>query len=457
MNLAHKTREDTQERDTSSEAVETMQPNILIVDDVHDNIRVIASILKTKNYQMSFAMDGISALETVQESPFDLVLLDVMMPRMNGFEVCRRMRSNPETRHIPIIFVTAKSDQDSIVEGFNVGGVDYITKPFNSKELVARIENQISLKRAMDQVKLADQLIQTLGEGVLVTDPDMRVLRTNPAFTQITGYEAEEVMGRIPPQLQSPEMSEEFHRQLVDQLEANGKWRGEQQNCRKDGAPYEEELKIFTLHGWKGRAQNHVVIFSDISERKQAEAVLKHQALHDPLTGLPNRTLFRSRLDLAMREARSASSTIALLFIDLDGFKQVNDEHGHEFGDLVLKESAGRLKDSMRGGDLIARLGGDEFIAMLSDAPSRDEIAVVANKVIEILEQPVSQKNRTARISASVGIALYPDNAMDAHHLVRKADAAMYAAKQSGKGRAIFSDDGHVCEVMDLNSDEERR
>ncbi len=414
------------------------QPSILIVDDVADNIRIVAGILQAKDYRIAFATDGASALENAAGTPYDLILLDVMMPGMDGFEVCRRLKQDADTAHVPVIFLTARTDHDSVLQGFESGGVDYITKPFNSAELLARIDTHLRLKRAMDELRLAEKVFHSLSEAIIITDAANRIVKINPAFTEITGYQEEEVVGQNPRMLKSGKLEDDFYQKMWGALRDKGVWRGEIWNRRKDGRIYPEWLSISILRGWKGRIENFVGVFSDITQRKQAEELIRYQAHHDPLTDLPNRTLFRIKLDRALEQARRKGDKLALLFIDLDGFKDVNDKRGHDVGDRLLAETARRLGESMRSSDVIARVGGDEFVAILPEIRSMTEAKVVADKIIGLLETPYAIEGESSHISGSIGISVFPDDAEAPHLLVTYADKAMYGAKQAGKARSLF-------------------
>jgi diguanylate cyclase (GGDEF)-like protein/PAS domain S-box-containing protein len=414
------------------------QPSILIVDDVADNIRIVAGILQACAYRIAFATDGKSALENVAANPYDLILLDVMMPDMDGFEVCRRLKQDPDTAHVPVIFLTAKTDHESVLEGFQSGGVDYVTKPFNSAELQVRIDTHLRLKRAMDELRLAEKVFHSLGEAIIITDSNNRILKINPAFTEITGYTEEEVVGQNPKMLKSGRLDEDFYQKMWGTLQEKGNWRGEIWNRRKDGRIYPEWLSISTLRGWKGKVENYVGVFSDITQRKQAEELIRYQAHHDPLTDLPNRTLFRIQLQRALEGAKANGDKLALLFIDLDGFKDVNDKRGHDVGDRLLAETARRLGESMRSSDVIARVGGDEFVAILPELRSIAEAKTVADKIIGLLETPYTIAGESSSISGSIGISVFPDDSETPHMLVTYADKAMYGAKQAGKARSLF-------------------
>lgn len=415
-------------------------PSILIVDDVADNIRIIASILQTRDYRIAFAMDGESALENAREIPYDLILLDVMMPGIDGFEVCRQLRENPETALTPVIFITAKSDQESVIQGFEVGGVDYIAKPFNGAELLARIDTHLRLKRAIDELELADKVFRSLSEAIIITDTENQIVKINPAFSQITGYSEAEVLGQNPKLLRSGRLTNDFYQEMWRHIQQQGSWSGEIWNRRKNGQIYPEWLSISTLRGWKGRIEHYVGVFSDITKRKQAEELIRYQAHHDPLTDLPNRTLFRIKLERALELSRNEGDRLALLFIDLDGFKEVNDRCGHDVGDRLLAETARRLGDSMRSSDIVARVGGDEFVAILPHLRTQQEARRVAEKMIQLLEHPYKDAETATinHISGSIGISIFPDDAEEPHQLVSYADQAMYGAKKSGKARSLF-------------------
>ncbi|OAN44068.1 histidine kinase [Paramagnetospirillum marisnigri] len=296
-------------------------------------------------------------------------------------------------------------------------------------------------KAAEEQILLAAKVLETVSEGVVITDSANRIVFVNPAFSTITEYPRDEVLGRNPKFLHSGRHDAEFYAAMWKQLDRHGRWSGEVWNRRKSGEFFAEWLSISVIHNAAGKVSHHVAVFTDITHRKEDEERIWRQANYDPLTGLPNRSLFLDRLSQAVRQAKRESKGFALMFLDLDGFKAVNDSLGHAAGDVLLQQTALRLSDCMRSSDTLARLAGDEFVVILQGVTGRTEPAIVAGKILSQLGRPYELEGGTAQVRGSIGIALYPDDAEDGPGLVRLADEAMYAVKRGGKNNFRFAGD----------------
>lgn len=274
-------------------------------------------------------------------------------------------------------------------------------------------------------------------EGIMVADRDGRILKVNPAFTHTTGYTQEEAIGKTPRILQSGQHDEAFYKSFWEALTTRGQWQGDIWNKRKNGEVYPEWLNISSVRNGHGEIEYYIAIFSDITERKRQEATITYQAYHDGLTGLPNRLLFKDRLDQALAVARRhGDQTVAVMFLDLDRFKLINDSLGHDMGDLLLKEVARRMRASVREVDTVARLGGDEFTVLLPDIAERKNAEMVAGKILAATRQRYDLDGREVFVTTSIGISLYPDDGKDADTLMKNADTAMYHVK--GQGRAGY-------------------
>ncbi|MDO9225084.1 MAG: EAL domain-containing protein [Pseudomonadota bacterium] len=294
-------------------------------------------------------------------------------------------------------------------------------------------------KAAEDKLRLAAKVFDSTLEGVMVTDAETRILFVNRACTTITGYSESDLVGQSPKVLSSGRHDDPFYREIWRVINEEGGWQGEIWNRTKTGEEYPEWLSISAVHDDAGRVVNYVGVFADISQIKRSEAQLEHLAHHDPLTTLPNRTLFQSRLAHAINVSQRHGSGLGLLFMDLDGFKNINDSLGHPAGDELLQAIARRLSDNLRTVDTLARLGGDEFVVLLEDLESPSEAAVVAHNLLTLLRQPFHLSDgREVFSGASIGISLFPDDAADATHLVRNADAALYQAKSQGRDTYRF-------------------
>lgn len=314
--------------------------NILVVDDTHASLKLLVDLLTEEGYLVRAADSGKLALASVAARLPELILLDVRMPVMDGMEVMRRLRERKDSRDIPVIFLSAVTELKQRVEGLNLGAVDFVSKPFQREELLARVQTHVELSRARRQIE----------------------------------------------------------RQAANLRLAN------------------EQLQI------------------EIVERKRAEESIQRLAHHDSLTGLPNRLLFNDRLDQAISLAKRDSRQFALLYLDLDRFKAVNDTLGHAAGDELLQGVAARVRQQVRESDTVARVGGDEFTVILRDISRREVAELVAGKITAAVAAPfqLDKRKYSVDIGISVGVAVYPSDGQDADTLVRAADAAMYNAKQVG-------------------------
>ena len=280
-------------------------------------------------------------------------------------------------------------------------------------------------------------------ESITITDAQTRIRMVNRAFSDTTGYSADEVIGKTPAILKSGKQGPEFYEALWASLRERGEWRGEIWNKRKNGSIYPEWLNISAVRNHRGEAEYYVAIFTDITERKEREDRITFQAFHDALTGLPNRILFGDRLDQALTQAkRRKSLTPAVMFLDLDRFKLINDTLGHDAGDVLLKEVANRLRACVRESDTVARFGGDEFTVLLTEITQESDAHAVATKILETMKQPVLLVGQPTIITTSIGISLYPKDGSDAETLMKHADAAMYQVKGRGRaGMCFFSEE----------------
>lgn len=293
-------------------------------------------------------------------------------------------------------------------------------------------------KQSEEDLKLAAMVYQVSSEGMLITDENNRIIAVNPAFTVTTGYEANEVIGHTPSILKSGQQSESFYRSLWRALERDGFWQGEIWNKRKNGDVYAEHLTINSIYAEDGSVHRRVALFSDITEKKRSEEIIWRQANFDVLTGLPNRRMFLDRLDMEIKKAHREQRSMALLFIDLDRFKEINDTLGHHVGDELLVQAANRLRECVRETDTVARLGGDEFTVVLSQLHGTEDVERLTQEVIEKLAEPYRLAGEVAHVSASVGVTLYPTDANNLEQLLRNADQAMYVAKEQGRNRFSF-------------------
>jgi diguanylate cyclase (GGDEF)-like protein/PAS domain S-box-containing protein len=293
-------------------------------------------------------------------------------------------------------------------------------------------------RRAEEQLHLAYEAIKCSGEGILVTDAAHRIISVNPAFEMVTGYNAREVTGQTPSLISSLRHDERFFAAMREVAEKTGHWQGEVWNRRKNGEVYPEWLGVSAVPEADGRVKYFVYIYSDMTERKETQQRIEFLAHHDPLTGLPNRLLLRDRVEQAQAQAARQQSRVALMFLDLDRFKTINDSLGHPVGDALLLEVVERLKHCVRESDTISRQGGDEFIILLNDIRDSEAVSRVADKIHQCMAEPIVLGNHSLSSSFSIGVAFYPDDGEDFDSLLQKADTAMYYAKEAGRNAHRF-------------------
>ncbi len=301
-----------------------------------------------------------------------------------------------------------------------------------------RIALELERKTAADELTLAAGVFNDSSEAIMITDRDTRILRVNPAFSRITGYSAADVIGKTPRLLRSGQHNAQFYQALWDSLLRDGVWQGEVWDRRRDGEVFPVWQTITAVRGNSGNVLQYISVFSDITEKKLSEERIFHLAHYDVLTGLPNRVSFHDQFEHALLHAQRHGEQIALLFLDLDQFKLINDASGHPAGDELLKQVAVRLKELIRKEDTVARLGGDEFTVLLSELHSSGDAATVAEKILHEIARPFRLDYTEVVMSASIGISTFPNDGSDAATLLKNADTAMYRAKEKGRNNFQF-------------------
>ncbi len=340
----------------------------------------------------------------------------------------RKLMNERHVRHIGV------QDQDAIIglvsfsdllSGIELAYVDELRTALHERDQ--------ALAASRRSLQLAEKIIESSPEGVMITDADGVIRQVNPAFSDLTGYAASEVIGQSPSMLSSGRHDQAFYDNMWRTLAEHGYWRGEIWNRRKNGETYPELLTITAIADEDGKITHYAALFSDITELKENEQRIKHLAYYDPLTNLPNRRLFYDRLSLAISHAHRHRLRLAVMFVDLDRFKQINDTLGHKVGDQLLEQVAGRLKACLREDDSVARTGGDEFLILLPEVDHYEDAAIIAQRLIAALTQPFALEQRDLTVTCSVGVAYYPDDGLDLDTLVKHADLAMYRAKEHGR------------------------
>jgi diguanylate cyclase (GGDEF)-like protein/PAS domain S-box-containing protein len=433
---------------TKDSSIDLRGRTILIVDDIPANLAIAVNYLEDNNFNVLVAQDGNEGLERAQLVKPDLILLDVMMPGLNGFQTCRRLKSIESTRDIPVIFMTAMTDTADKVKAFEVGAVDYVNKPFQVEELLARIRTHLTL-RAMQEQLIAQnkklqvselyyrRLFESAKDGIILLDlASGRISDVNDSVLNMLGYRRDQYVKQqfldVLPFRNIPACQAAFVKLQAGESVSFEHWLMEHEG--KSLIDVEFFGNVYEIDGTMIAQCN----IRDITARKQAETRIRHMALHDSLTGLANRTLLRDRLSQAISLASRNNEQVAVLLLDLDLFKHINDSLGHHIGDGVLQGVATRLRAALRASDVVARLGGDEFVVALPVVSNRQQIEEVAQKLIGSLREPFYIESHEIHICGSIGIGRYPIDGDNAGELLRTADLAMYAAKASGHGQYKF-------------------
>jgi diguanylate cyclase (GGDEF)-like protein/PAS domain S-box-containing protein len=460
---------------------------ILIVDDSPDNLRVLSAALSGQGFQIRCAKSGAIALMAVETTSPDLILLDIKMPEMDGYEVCQRLKASEATQDIPVIFLSALDDVFDKVKAFNMGGADYINKPFQVEEVLIRVKHQLSLRVAQVEIrKLNEELelrVEQRTEQLVKINEELELEIIERKHTaeclRVSEERLDSILGSIEDVVWSmhPTSSHflyfnaavekiygfppskffadpEFWLKVIH-LDDRERVESANRNITEKGT-VQEEYRIlrpdqevrwvsdrrYLVYDLDGNAIRIDGVVRDITDQKRAQERLVHDALHDSLTGLPNRNLFMDRVEQAIKYSkRHPKYMFAVMFIDLDRFKMVNDMHGHMIGDQFLQAIAKLLGSCLRSvGDTVARLGGDEFTILIDDIQEVSEALMIADRFLSKLLHPINLATQTIFASASIGIVISNRDYMNGTDLLRDADIAMYRAKSLGKGRYILFD-----------------
>ncbi|MBU3898366.1 MAG: EAL domain-containing protein [Gammaproteobacteria bacterium] len=350
------------------------------------------------------------------------LLLAVIMAIIGSRRMMRRVTQFSEQMH-----AIANGDFRATIPRSNIEEIESLARSMRE------MANAVLEREA--RLQLAASVFTHAREGITITDAAGTIVEVNDTFSLITGYSREEVLGQNSRLLQSGRQGPDFYAAMWKDLAGKGHWYGEVWNRRKNGELYAEMLTVSAVRDGAGKTQNYVALFSDITSVKQHQSQLEHIAHYDTLTGLPNRLLLADRLHQAILQSQRHSRSLAVVFLDLDHFKAVNDAHGHNIGDELLVALALRMKAALRDEDTLARLGGDEFVAVLVDLAQPQDCEPVLARLLQAASDPITAHEQVLQISASIGVTLYPQDGGDADLLLRHADQAMYAAKQSGRNR----------------------
>ena len=420
------------------------RPTILAIDDNPQNLVTLATSLEA-DFDFQLASSGLQGLALAEATPPDLILLDVMMPVVDGFETCRRFKANPKLDSIPIIFLTALSDLETELSGLALGAADYITKPINVGLVRQRVRNLLQLTRLARELKASEErlrlVMEATGEGLWDWQVPSGLIVHNVAWPLMLGLDESSLTHQV------DDFINLIHPQDLPAVQQVI------QRCLADGSDYESEHRlrfkdshyIWVLDRGKvverstdGRPLRMVGSMKNIDERKRSEAEIHQLAFYDALTLLPNRRLLIERLQLTITKKRRSQALGALMFLDMDRFKLLNDTHGHAMGDALLIQVAARLQACLRAGDTVARLGGDEFVVLLDELAAEPDVALqkaqdVANKILGALNQPYQLGTLIYPSTSSIGVTLFSGLDVTIDDVLKRADSAMYAAKEAGR------------------------
>ena len=446
---------------------------VLVVDDepgIEDGIvQYFKEKKRDKEFKFEFALNGVEAQKVLKKSgKIEVIISGIGLVEKDGLDfvkLCQEMHPDAER-----IFISGDNDIDNIRRGMQQGAFDFLVKPLDLKDLESSIEKAVGhvkrkrevreLKRKNDLlsrynkgqenkiigIEHLDEIVQVsaamfhnMKEGVIITDSSGVIVAVNPGFELITGYSLKEVLGKKASVLKSNRHDEDFYKSLWKTLLEKGVWRGEVWNRKKNGEIYPETLSIVRIENLNGEVDMYAGVFSDISGQKEQEEAIQRRAFHDPLTDLPNRLLFLDRLETAIEHAIRKSSILAVVFLDLDNFKNVNNTSGHKAGDEILMDVSLFLNSSFRNTDTVSRYGGDKFVVILDELHDEKEGEEIIKSTLYNFSQFYKEEVKQWKISLSLGICFYPDQATSPEALIENADEAMYVAKKKGKnGYSIF-------------------
>lgn len=428
-----------------SEPVNTTEPGrplILAADDDRLQQAMLRDALTSAGFEVALAGDGVSAVRMFTSRQPDLVLLDLIMPGKDGCETCREIRALPGGQYIPVLMMTGLDCADSIHRAFEAGATDFVPKPLNTELLVHRVrymlrasQNVRNLAESQARLEMLKVAVDSLPIGITFSDVNGVIVYSNPAEAQMHGYEVDELIGKEARKFSTSDRSRHI---APDHFKNLGVWRRESVNVRKNGEEFAAQLTSISVRDSQSNYLGIITTCEDISYRKVAEEKIHQLAYYDIVTGLPNRGMFLERLHQTLAQAQRDREKVNLIFLDLDNFKDVNDTQGHDVGDKLLRAVAERLSACMRDSDVLARLGGDEFVVVCPSVTSQESVATVVQRIMAIFSEPFEVEDRQIYTSASIGIAVYPDDSLDASTLFRCADTAMYQAKNDGRAQFRF-------------------
>ena len=415
----------------------------LVVEDIPSDAELMMARLEQEGLAFDWTRvqteaDYLEALSTVPH----LILADWHLPQFSGARALSLLRESG--LDVPFVIVSGGIGEEAAIDALQQGAADYALKDRPAR-LGTAVRRALEAKRlreerrsAESRLRQAARVFESTSEGIVLTDLNGNIVAVNRAFTDITGYREEEVLGHNPRMMQSGRHDVVFYREMWRALQTNGEWRGEIWNRRKNGDVYPEWLTLSTVRNEAGEPVQYVAIFTDLSLIKETQSQVDFLGHHDALTRLPNRLLLRDRCAHAIARAQHNGDNLAVLVLDLDRFKNVNETLGHSVGDELLLELAGRLREATRGGDTVARLGGDGFVFLLESQVDAQSAMMAAQDLLRRIAQPIVVGGHELVMTASIGISLYPGDGADVDTLLMHADRALYEAKARGRNTYQF-------------------
>lgn len=424
---------------------------ILIVDDAPENLAVLRKLMVQQGYQTFVATSGERALKIARRVHPDLILLDVVMPGMDGLETCRQLKSHGATQRIPVIFMSARTDTDDVVAGFDIGAVDYIGKPLRMAEVCARVRTQLQIRNNSEtQEEQAERLrtiVNNMAEGLLIIEADGRIQFTNPACDKYLGYQENELAGRAISDLLNPLVAQEyleyFDRYAASPEMAHSHGTREVIIRHRNGSSVCMDLTLTPMYL---RQPLFIGLLHDITHHKQSEDALQRAAMVDPLTQIANRRHFDTFLEKEWQRSMRSGQPLSLVVLDVDHFKLYNDTLGHPAGDSCLQQVAAAIAShALRPTDLAARYGGEEFVLLFAETGA-ETAAMMAEAIrahIESLRIPHPRSTTSDWLTVSIGVAtIHPHQLDNTESLFVAADRAMYVAKEGGRNQVRSTSTG---------------
>lgn len=435
-----------------SEELKKRAGKILVVDDDSTSLLLMRAALRKSGFDVTMAASGAEALRLFRAESFDLVMLDVSMPEMSGFAVCVALRQEVDAS-LPIVMVTGLDDMASVETAYQSGATDFIAKPFNWALIGHRARYLMRGHQAVVELRSANArnaaILQAIPDFLFEVDSEGRFLSAHSPRSELLAAPTESVLGKTLSEVLPPDVAQICTAALAEAL-TQSRSIGKQFQVQRDEGIFWFELSVALKDQVSGQNAQFIGLARDITQRKADEQKILRLALFDNLTGLPNRQSFIDRIEREIRRAQHSATSFAVLFMDLDGFKNINDTMGHSAGDLALQWAAGRLREGVRPADLvsrmqvtngelaIARLGGDEFTALIVDIARPEDVDQIAERILKMMRSPFTIQGREIRLSTSIGIAIYDEDGQDAATLLRNADTAMYHAKSAGRDNYKF-------------------